>query len=344
MRAAKFLSAILLFLISFTISAQEYNPFKSIGKKAKILTLSKGKYVEFFDYDTIQRIGTVLINIRTKKIVKLLDAEQTFKKFSDNSGTSRWYSPDPLADKFASLSPYNFVENNPINMIDPDGREAKDWYKDKKGVMQFDPTVKNQGDLEKKNISGTYVGETKTETSSRNAKVEYRKDGSILFNNENDAYDRMKTIGVTREALAVNTGKQTLYLPDYKNNYSTSEHESLGYIFKGSKIFDPVSGTNKSLSFSIHTHLSLFNGRPWGDDNPSFDDKYTYGRLTPNIPFITIGAKNIWGGLASWKPREDGTYNRNDLKWTTFLTIPQTQLYNGLKNIISQKRSTYGNY
>jgi hypothetical protein len=125
MRPAKLLSATFILLVSLTATAQEYNPFKSIGKKAKILTLSKGKYVEFFDYDTIQRIGTVLINIRTKKVIKLLNSEATLKKFSDNSSTSRWYSVDPLAHKYFSSSPYNFVDNNPISRIDPTG---KNWF------------------------------------------------------------------------------------------------------------------------------------------------------------------------------------------------------------------------
>lgn len=34
----------------------------------------------------------------------------------------RWLSEDPLARKYASLSPYNFVANNPLMLVDPDGR------------------------------------------------------------------------------------------------------------------------------------------------------------------------------------------------------------------------------
>ena len=37
-----------------------------------------------------------------------------------------WLSVDPLANRFPHLTPYNFVENNPIRVIDPDGRMAVD--------------------------------------------------------------------------------------------------------------------------------------------------------------------------------------------------------------------------
>ena len=37
----------------------------------------------------------------------------------------RWTSPDPLADKYYSVSPYAFCGNNPVNFIDPDGRDFK---------------------------------------------------------------------------------------------------------------------------------------------------------------------------------------------------------------------------
>lgn len=41
-----------------------------------------------------------------------------------NPRLGRWLSPDPLAEKYHSLSPFNYCGNDPVNKFDPDGREV----------------------------------------------------------------------------------------------------------------------------------------------------------------------------------------------------------------------------
>ncbi|MEZ4850185.1 MAG: RHS repeat-associated core domain-containing protein [Bacteroidia bacterium] len=41
----------------------------------------------------------------------------------DATALARFISTDPLAEKYPGLSPYNYVANNPVILIDPDGRE-----------------------------------------------------------------------------------------------------------------------------------------------------------------------------------------------------------------------------
>jgi RHS repeat-associated protein len=50
-----------------------------------------------------------------------------------DSGLSIWLSVDPMSDKYPNLTPYAYCANNPVILVDPDGR---DWYEseDKKTI------------------------------------------------------------------------------------------------------------------------------------------------------------------------------------------------------------------
>lgn len=119
----KRLIILLIVLVCGLTSIAQKQPFEQYGYKVKIATLSKGKYIEHFDQDTIVQVGTVLMNRRNGKIVAFVKYDTTLGEYSLKPELiSRWMSPDPLADEFYSESPYNFVHSNPIRYVDPDGR------------------------------------------------------------------------------------------------------------------------------------------------------------------------------------------------------------------------------
>ena len=41
-----------------------------------------------------------------------------------NSSLSIWLSVDPMSDKYPGVSPYTYCGNNPVRLVDPDGREV----------------------------------------------------------------------------------------------------------------------------------------------------------------------------------------------------------------------------
>ena len=52
-----------------------------------------------------------------------------------NPMTSLWYGVDPLAEKFPNIGAYVYCHGNPINMIDPDGKD--DYKLNKNGQISF---------------------------------------------------------------------------------------------------------------------------------------------------------------------------------------------------------------
>ncbi len=108
-------------LIESVVQTQAQAVFKKYGFNKAPLTLSNGKYYEFFTNEEIVQIGTIKLNTRTNQIVEFLE-EDTTKANYKSEFSSRWLSVDPLAEKYPNYSPYVYCANNPINAIDPDGR------------------------------------------------------------------------------------------------------------------------------------------------------------------------------------------------------------------------------
>lgn len=115
---------LLLFLLPL-LAGYAQNPFAAYGYKPKMATLSNGRFDEFHDKNQIVEIGSIKFDTKTNKIVGLVEPD-TLNTAMDVQTVSRFVSIDPHAERYYSISPYAYCNNNPVNCIDPDGR---DWYR-----------------------------------------------------------------------------------------------------------------------------------------------------------------------------------------------------------------------
>ena len=89
-----------------------------------------------------------------------------------NPKVSQWLSVDPLAEKYAGFSPYNYTLNNPVMLVDPNGMSVDPFTKVSQNTSQpslpstFTPlyiATSGPGDPPKVNTgSGTAVGDNVT--------------------------------------------------------------------------------------------------------------------------------------------------------------------------------------
>ena len=82
--------------------------------------------------------------------------------------TGRWGTPDPLAEKYYSLTPYDFCGSNPVSRIDPNGMN---WYQNSRGNVMWRNSASDSF-MDDNRAIWTNIGATYTH---------YRSDGSSVF-------------------------------------------------------------------------------------------------------------------------------------------------------------------
>lgn len=243
---------------------QAGNPFAKFGYKGKVATLSKGKYLEVHDLDSIVTIGSIRYHVDKKQIVGNIVFDTTDMYARPIGDTpSRWLSPDPLSEEFPDWSPYTMSFNNPVVFIDPDGRAPLPYNDDiitkvsnKKGdahYVQRDVSMKmtltvvnsNGADLSKTMFNKT-SGTVQLSGFSGNAQKDFR--GSDITTNDN-----LKNVSVEYKVVSSlkDVGKNDHVMMLVNDIPKTGKDiDPVGLATEGGRVSAVEIGTIKNSTFN----------------------------------------------------------------------------------------------
>jgi len=273
---------------------QAANPFKQFGYKGKIATLSKGKYLEVQDLDSIVTIGSVRFHVDRKEIVGVVEVDTTQGLYSRPIGDvpSRFIRYDPKAEEFPEWSPYNMCFDNPMRYVDPDGQAPVDWIKNiKTGSFEW----RNEVTSASNTPSGySYVGKSdnsivKNLFSTSTAKTSDWDAGLIAVEDFDNPYSAKGAAGYnmtakTELSVSISANVDTKY-----NNDGNVESKT----FKGVDISATVVGNANApypgVDISLTGNSMTLQGNQMGAFKPS-----PTGNILPagNVP--TLSFQSSW--------------------------------------------------
>ena len=211
---------------------------------------------------------------------------------------SLWLNVDPLAEKYPHTSPYTYVNNNPIMLVDPDGREATDDYRlDKNGTISlikktndnFDKLISHDGKnsiiINKKSINdGSIISELvspKQDKPTYLGTLKIAKPGDISVSQTNNVIDAVNLYNFLNKNTEENIeyglfkykkGNKVNYLIATQREYDTM---SKAFIY----IINNYVGEYSNLIAFIHNHDGYAGSHPEEIGNQWSSDQGTRIRI-----------------------------------------------------------------
>ncbi len=190
-----------------------------------------------------------------------------------------WLSVDPLAEKYPGINPYTYVANNPINAIDPDGRDFRlITQKNSSGKIisaSLHTTVYLQGNGASQELANTLNTEFGNRIGSRmingvkvsiNATYVYdngrnadnRGVGNNILNVRNDMGDKSSHVKGSKQENTPIIAHYGELNANKDNVVNAGIHESLHFLGPSDR-YDDFEGFNLNLGPQKQPHAGFMN-------------------------------------------------------------------------------------
>jgi len=250
----------------------------------------------------------------------------------------RWLSIDPKANKYPGMSPYNFVANNPLNNIDPDGAEIKPLTSSDARVVQnvlnqysslFSTTTYNRP-IDVGNANGVTGSMNVFTTNTSTAVFEKRLGASNLTDDQKTEARAVFQVLTSRDIIeigvitsATNVQQQQVS-PDYAPSSATefrgtTNPAAISLFQDGSKTSESIQSSFLSQPVSGSTDAGVYGffPQPQGQQTqtpkggqfvgallstptPQPQRDFTYGTSSDSAPVMSTPEQTVTKSIQSF--------------------------------------------
>ena len=194
-----------------------------------------------------------------------------------DSGLSIWLSVDPMSDKYPNMSPYNYCANNPVILVDPDGRdiytfddngniylfEANDSKTDHLVVLDKNGNVSRDknGNIKKESFFGKQLSQevTKGVFDPNKPNSQKNSDGNTILDFKGNKSEASGVFGLLADNTSVEWG-MAIFKEDNEIKVGTSHNTNNEAVI--SQIAIQKSEGNNLILYN-HSHPYIISEGTW---------------------------------------------------------------------------------